>query len=224
MVADWLNQMFSHGKPFLKFSRLHLVLRILQMCYDIRNGSYSCFCAANLITSLHALTTFHCVDNRAYGDKCAERDFSDGEIFFCLSGCPLSEGMSEFLFFHHHRENKKITHPFDNWAEFPEPLVQPTKRWRRKHRPGVGIVLWENKSNQNLKRQEEKKRIIHRKIQCASVPKKNSVDDLCPHICELVLLLKIRFSASSWIYNIHPFNEISFRDWFCYTWKKRGDT
>ena len=54
------------------------------MCYDIRNGSYSCFCAANLITSLHALTTFHCVDNRAYGDKCAERDFSDGEkkIFF----------------------------------------------------------------------------------------------------------------------------------------------
>ena len=117
MVADWLNQMFSHGKPFLKFSRLHLVLRILQMCYDIGNGSYSCFCAANLITSLHALTTFHCVDNRAYGDKCAERDFSDGEKkIFYLSGCPLSEG-SELLFFHHHRENKKITHPFDNWAE-----------------------------------------------------------------------------------------------------------
>ena len=93
MVADWLNQMFSHGKPFLKFSRLHLVLRILQMCYDIRNGSYSCFCAANLITSLHALTTFHCVDNRAYGDKCAERDFSDGEkkIFVCLTVLWVSE-------------------------------------------------------------------------------------------------------------------------------------
>ena len=189
MVADWLNQMFSHGKPFLKFSRLHLVLRILQMCYDIGNGSYSCFCAANLITSLHALTTFHCVDNRAYGDKCAERDFSDGEIFFCLSGCPLSEGMSEFLFFHHHRENKKITHPFDNWAEFPEPLVQPTKRWRRKHRPGVGIVLWDNKSNSNFeKTSREKKNYSQKNTMCI------------------------------------PSNEISFRDWFCYTWKKRGDT
>ena len=31
-------------------------------------------------------------------------------------------------------------------------------------------------------------------------------------ICELVLLLKIRFSTSSLIYNIHPSNEISFRD------------
>ena len=153
---------------FINFSRSHLVLRILQMCYDIRNGSYSCFCAANLITSLHALTTFHCVDNRAYGDKCAERDFSDGEkkIFVCLTVL----WVSELPFFTTIEKTKRLLTLLTIGLSSRNLWYSQLKD--EDEGIGWGWVLSFGKTslNQNLKRQEEKKRIIHRKIQCASIP------------------------------------------------------
>ena len=60
---------------------------------------YRSTCAATLITSLHALTSFHCMDTGwdnpdADGDTCFKRDLSDGNenkvIFRCLNSAKVA--------------------------------------------------------------------------------------------------------------------------------------
>ena len=99
VAVDQQNPEFSPGTPsFYKtlifVLLLHVILlcfRIVRFCYekmtdDKTNGRYSCFCGATLITSRHALTAFHCVDedkNNLKGKdnyQCNKRDFSKGNF------------------------------------------------------------------------------------------------------------------------------------------------
>ena len=71
---------------------------MLFMCkkYPKNRERYRSICAATLITSLHALTSFHCMDtgrDSPGGDTCFKRDLSDGNenrvIFGCLNSAKV---------------------------------------------------------------------------------------------------------------------------------------
>ena len=67
--------------------------RMVRLCKVDDNNKHdnmnSCYCAASLITSKHALTAFHCVDgdmeSETYTEKsCELRDLSKRENHFCF--------------------------------------------------------------------------------------------------------------------------------------------
>ena len=92
------------------------------------------------------------------------------QMVIFLSSCPLSEGMSELPFFTTKEKTKRLLTLLTIGLSSRNLWYSQLKD--EDEGIGWGWVLSFGKTslNQNLKRQEEKKRIIHRKIQCASIP------------------------------------------------------
>ena len=106
LAANYFNLQRSHhineSQYFLalhSFKRNILLLiifylsRMVRVCKVDDSGRHdninSCYCAASLITSKHALTAFHCVDgdmeSEIYTEKsCELRDLSKRENHFCF--------------------------------------------------------------------------------------------------------------------------------------------
>ena len=100
MEVGGQNRMLSPGKTiiFKTLFQFFCALRMMFMCkkYPKNRERYRSICAATLITSLHALTSFHCMDTgRDSGpDTCFKRDLSDGKenrvIFGCLNSAKVA--------------------------------------------------------------------------------------------------------------------------------------
>ena len=92
VAVDWQNRMFSPGTPsFFKTLIFVLLLHVILLCFRAlrfakikKDGTRSFICGATLITSLHALTAFHCLDSFEFGTAdeapCIKTDFSKGDI------------------------------------------------------------------------------------------------------------------------------------------------